>query len=262
MIFVCRVVTFQLKNVAWHLWIAYSPGLVLTTESYQVSEQRSPRKFVNISGVLFNVYGVRKLWKQLVKALLFFSFSFVGESTFFVELSETSTILRHATRHSLVLVDELGRGTATYDGTAIACAVVSELSKNIRCRTLFSTHYHSLVEEFSTDDNVRLGHMVRKSEFRLIHKPHASAASARKYPAPPPSFSSIATYRASLLTWPAPCKFLGKKKAFTQEKSSAPRGFVSNTNIAAASLLRDTNRIEKNQKALNLRRGRDFLNIK
>nr|QIC49977.1 DNA mismatch repair protein Msh6-like protein [Actinia equina] len=83
-----------------------------------------------------------------------------GESTFFVELSETSTILRHATRNSLVLVDELGRGTATFDGTAIACAVVRELSSNIRCRTLFSTHYHSLVEEFAGDPNVRLGHMA------------------------------------------------------------------------------------------------------
>ncbi|KAK2165845.1 hypothetical protein NP493_1348g00035 [Ridgeia piscesae] len=83
-----------------------------------------------------------------------------GESTFFVELSETSAILQHATRHSLVLLDELGRGTATYDGTAIACAVVNELSTNVRCRTLFSTHYHSLVEEFSHDSNVRLGHMA------------------------------------------------------------------------------------------------------
>ncbi|XP_044184294.1 DNA mismatch repair protein Msh6-like isoform X1 [Acropora millepora] len=83
-----------------------------------------------------------------------------GESTFFVELNETSTILKHATQHSLVIVDELGRGTATYDGTAIACAVVRALSRQIRCRTLFSTHYHSLVEEFSADENVRLGHMA------------------------------------------------------------------------------------------------------
>lgn len=83
-----------------------------------------------------------------------------GESTFFVELSETSAILQHATPHSLVLVDELGRGTATYDGTAIACSVVQELSQNIQCRTLFSTHYHSLVEEFSHDPNIRLGHMA------------------------------------------------------------------------------------------------------
>ncbi|RUS83473.1 hypothetical protein EGW08_008789 [Elysia chlorotica] len=83
-----------------------------------------------------------------------------GESTFFVELSETSSILQHATKHSLVLMDELGRGTATYDGTAIACAVVKELSQTIGCRSLFSTHYHSLVGEFGHDRNVRLGHMA------------------------------------------------------------------------------------------------------
>ncbi|NWY04889.1 MSH6 protein, partial [Nothoprocta ornata] len=83
-----------------------------------------------------------------------------GESTFFVELSETSSILQHATEHSLVLVDELGRGTATFDGTAIASAVVKELAEKIRCRTLFSTHYHSLVEDYSHSAAVRLGHMA------------------------------------------------------------------------------------------------------
>ncbi|XP_016402969.1 DNA mismatch repair protein Msh6-like, partial [Sinocyclocheilus rhinocerous] len=82
-----------------------------------------------------------------------------GESTFFVELSETASILLHATNHSLVLLDELGRGTATYDGTAIASAVVQELSEKICCRTLFSTHYHSLVEDHVQDPAVRLGHM-------------------------------------------------------------------------------------------------------
>lgn len=83
-----------------------------------------------------------------------------GESTFFVELSETASILLHATNHSLVLLDELGRGTATYDGTAIASAVVKELSEKICCRTLFSTHYHSLVEDHARDPAVRLGHMA------------------------------------------------------------------------------------------------------
>ncbi|XP_066553212.1 DNA mismatch repair protein Msh6 [Amia ocellicauda] len=83
-----------------------------------------------------------------------------GESTFFVELSETASILHHGTGHSLVLLDELGRGTATYDGTAIASAVVKELAENLRCRTLFSTHYHSLVEDFSRCPAVRLGHMA------------------------------------------------------------------------------------------------------
>eukprot|EP00092_Neocalanus_flemingeri_P023891 GFUD01025916.1.p1 GENE.GFUD01025916.1~~GFUD01025916.1.p1 ORF type:complete len:1157 (-),score=408.68 GFUD01025916.1:96-3209(-) len=69
-----------------------------------------------------------------------------GESTFFVELQETGAILSHASPHSLVLIDELGRGTATYDGTAIAGAVVSWLVKR-GARTLFATHYHSLAME-------------------------------------------------------------------------------------------------------------------
>lgn len=56
-----------------------------------------------------------------------------------------------------------GRGTATYDGTAIASAVVKELAESIRCRTLFSTHYHSLVEDHARDPAVRLGHMVSRS---------------------------------------------------------------------------------------------------
>ena len=53
-----------------------------------------------------------------------------------------------------------GRGTATYDGTAIAYSVVRELSSTLRCRSLFSTHYHSLVHQFAHDTNVRTGHMV------------------------------------------------------------------------------------------------------
>lgn len=53
-----------------------------------------------------------------------------------------------------------GRGTATYDGTAIASAVVRELAETIRCRTMFSTHYHSLVEELAGHPHIQLGHMV------------------------------------------------------------------------------------------------------
>lgn len=56
----------------------------------------------------------------------------------------------------------IGRGTATYDGTAIASAVVNELAERICCRTLFSTHYHLLVEDYARNHAVRLGHMVSR----------------------------------------------------------------------------------------------------
>ncbi|CAB0010867.1 unnamed protein product [Nesidiocoris tenuis] len=81
-----------------------------------------------------------------------------GESTFYVELCETASILNNASIHSLVLVDELGRGTSTYDGTAIAAAVLNELSR-MKCRTIFSTHYHTLVGGIRDNDRVVLGHM-------------------------------------------------------------------------------------------------------
>jgi DNA mismatch repair protein MutS len=67
-----------------------------------------------------------------------------GQSTFMVEMAETANILHHATPHSLVLLDEIGRGTATFDGLAIAWAVAEALAQDLGARTVFATHYHEL----------------------------------------------------------------------------------------------------------------------
>ncbi|PLZ47027.1 DNA mismatch repair protein MutS, partial [Fischerella thermalis] len=77
-----------------------------------------------------------------------------GQSTFMVEMNETANILNHATSRSLVLLDEIGRGTATFDGLAIAWAVAEYLAAEIGARTIFATHYHELNELASLLPNV------------------------------------------------------------------------------------------------------------
>lgn len=78
-----------------------------------------------------------------------------GQSTFMVEMTEVSQILRNATEKSLVILDEIGRGTSTYDGISLAWSIVEYIQSHIKCKTLFATHYHELTDLENKFDEVK-----------------------------------------------------------------------------------------------------------
>ncbi len=104
-----------------------------------------------------------------------------GESTFMVEMKETANVLRRATRRSLVVLDEIGRGTSTYDGLAIAWAVAEHLHDAIACRAMFATHYHELTELASTRaptcENWSVSAREHDGDLVFFHKLQPGAAS-------------------------------------------------------------------------------------
>lgn len=96
-----------------------------------------------------------------------------GESTFMVEMNEAKNAITNATKDSLILFDELGRGTATYDGMSLAQAILEYVNKNIGCKTLFSTHYHeltSLEREIPSIKNIHVSAHEENGTITFLHK--------------------------------------------------------------------------------------------
>ena len=96
-----------------------------------------------------------------------------GQSTFMVEMMEANQALRHATPNSLILFDELGRGTATYDGMALAQAIIEYIHQEVKAKTLFSTHYHELTildGKLTGLKNIHVGAVEKNGEVVFLHK--------------------------------------------------------------------------------------------
>ena len=96
-----------------------------------------------------------------------------GQSTFMVEMLEVAEILREATRHSLVVLDEIGRGTSTFDGVSIAKAVAEHVNNKIGCKTLFATHYHELVcleKQYNGIKNYSVSVSKKGDDLTFLHK--------------------------------------------------------------------------------------------
>lgn len=96
-----------------------------------------------------------------------------GDSTFMIEMKEANIALKEATPNSLVIFDELGRGTATYDGMSLAQSILEYVHNNIKCKTLFSTHYHeltSLSKELDGIKNVHVSAIEEEGRITFLHK--------------------------------------------------------------------------------------------
>ncbi len=96
-----------------------------------------------------------------------------GESTFMVEMKEANNAIQNATPNSLILFDELGRGTATYDGMSLARSILEYINKSIHCKTLFSTHYHELTDlaiNISSIKNIHVSAKEENNQVYFLHK--------------------------------------------------------------------------------------------
>jgi len=95
-----------------------------------------------------------------------------GQSTFLVEMTEVANILNNATKNSFVILDEIGRGTSTYDGVSLAWAIIEHIHNTIKCKTLVATHYHILNKMQELQDGIVNYHVTAEEEGDKLHFYH------------------------------------------------------------------------------------------
>ncbi|MHB0984600.1 MAG: DNA mismatch repair protein MutS [Sulfuricella sp.] len=160
-----------------------------------------------------------------------------GRSTFMVEMTEAASILHSATEHSLVLLDEIGRGTSTFDGLALAWAIARHLIEKTRCHTLFATHYFELTrlaQEFRQIANVHLDALEHRDHIVFLHSVQEGPAS-----------QSYGLQVAALAGVPAAVIQAAKRHLLQLEQQGISDGmqgdlFIETPQIAAPSVLEET----------------------
>ncbi|MCE5182539.1 MAG: DNA mismatch repair protein MutS [Betaproteobacteria bacterium] len=159
-----------------------------------------------------------------------------GRSTFMVEMTEAADILHNATEHSLVLLDEIGRGTSTFDGLALAWAIARQLIEKTRCHTLFATHYFELTrltQEYRQIANVHLDALEHRDRIVFLHNVQDGPAS-----------QSYGLQVAALAGIPTPVIQAAKKHLLQLEQQAVRNGiqgdlFVETVQIAPPSALEE-----------------------
>ena len=166
-----------------------------------------------------------------------------GESTFMVEMKEANNAISNATSNSLILFDELGRGTATFDGMALAQAIIEYIHDNIKCKTLFSTHYHELTDLENNLKNLKNIHVSAKEEnenVTFLHKIKIGSID-----------KSYGIHVAKLANLPTDLINRASQILSVYEKKEQKRDIIIQESLPLDDLVKKESIIEKELKAIN-----------